>query len=218
MVPSGIRPALTIGLVLALTFPAPASAAARDASDPPRVSGPLVDLAPGECEDGGSLAPGSTRLEMCAWLYDLVPAETNALEDYGAYWIQIDVEPAQGTCVYGVDFGTSGPIEGRIVSSAPRTSGTGGETTVELTVDAEGAALAEGQIAQDLSLPKGRIRTHTDADAFAFRWKGKTAKKLVLAMGIQVANPFPPPVLTTWFESVGLLTGSCRTPVIRGGR
>jgi hypothetical protein len=201
-------------LVLLVAVPGAAAAApVQDASEAPRTSGPLFG-SPLDCEDDGPPGPNETRMRTCVWSYDLLPAETNATEDYTGYWIQLEVDPAPGWCVFGVDFDTSGPDDGRIASAAPQPGRTGGETTVELVVDAEGAAPLPGTIAQDFDLPKGRIRTSLDPHHFAYSWSGRAKDKIVVGTGVQVTHPLPPSVISTWYEGVGVTFGSCRPMAI----
>jgi hypothetical protein len=168
------------------------------------------------CEDDGPPEHGGTRSQVCAWSYDLVPAETNATEDFAGYWVQIEVDPAPGWCVYGIHFETTGPDSGRLVSATPEGGKTGGDTTVELSVDADGAAPVPGTIAQDLSLPKGRVRTKLAPHHFSYVWSGKSRDKVVVALGVQVAYEFPPESLIyMWSEGVGVEFGTCRPTVLR---
>jgi hypothetical protein len=211
---TGPRAAIAAALALALVFPSPASAApARDASEPPRTSGPLY-RSPFGCEDNGPGRPGESRMQVCVWSYDLLPAETNAAEDYSVYWAQFEADPARGSCIYDVRYETSAPASARMVSAAPEDGGTGGMTTVELNVDAEGSGPMTGIVAQDLALPKGRIRTRLRPDSFSYHWSGKTSAKLVLAMGVQMASPVPPELIGARSESLSLSTGPCRHDVV----
>lgn len=205
--------------MLALAFPVPASAAVQDASEAPRTSGPLVPGSPLGCEDDGPPGPGESRGQSCAWAYDLVPADTNAAEDFVGYWIQMEANPAPGMCVKRMHFDTTGPQSARLVSATPSTGKARGATTVELVVDGEGAAPAPGTIAQDVDLPKGRVRTTLRPHRFTYDWAGNAPGKVVLAFGVQWAYQVPPSFAPAWAEGLGMAIGPCRGSTIRlGGR
>lgn len=196
-------------------FPGAASAVIRDASEAPRTSGPLIATNEA-CGEDESSPMGGLRTQTCVWTF-VAPAETEASEDFTSYWVQIEAEPARDWCVLGLGFDSTGPDVGRIVTGVPGSGKTGGKTTVELVV-AAGAAVTPGAVAQDLVQPKGRVRTTLDPDLFTYRWKGRSSKKVVVAMGLQLAYPVPPPVITQWIEGTHFYYGACRPGVIRSGR
>lgn len=217
-----VRRHLLVGLLCAaVSWPAqPAAAQDPDASNPPRVSGPLVG-SPLGCEDNGPAAPGEAKGQSCSWLYDLVPAESNLEENFSAYWVQMEIDPGKGWCAKEMSFTMSAPSDGRIVSAAPDRGGRIGKsrlTTTELIVDAEGAAPLPGTVAQDVKPGRGRVTVTMDESVYSYRWRGNSRDKVVLAVGIQMTHAgLPPELFSTWSEGMSFTMGSCRTPSLRFG-
>lgn len=216
------RRLLLIGLLCAtVSWPAqPAAAQDPDASNPPRVSGPLVG-SPFGCEDNGPAAPGEAKGQSCSWLYDLVPAESNPEEDFSAYWVQMEIDPGKGFCAKEMSFRMSAPSGGRIVSAAPdrdRRITKSRLTTTELIVNADGAAPIPGAVAQDVKPGRGRVTVTVNENAYSYRWKGNSRHKVVLAVGIQLTHAgLPPDLFSSWSEGMSFTMGSCRTPTVRFG-
>lgn len=204
---------------LLFVFPAsPASANEPDASHAPRTSGPLVGV-PWPCEDNGPAEPGEAKGQSCSWAYELAPAETNAGEDFSAFWIQMEIDPGKGWCAKEMRFELTAPTDGRIVSAAPDRGSRitkSSPSTTELVVDGEAAAPVPGTIAQDIGLTSGRTKVEVDEDHYSFVWRGNSRTKVMVAIGVQFAhNRVPPETFYSFSGSEGAAMGSCRTPLLR---
>lgn len=216
------RLSLVAGLCLALLgATSPVGADDFDASDPPRTSGPLVG-SPFGCDDNGPAKPHETRGQACSWAYDLVPAQTNATEDFSAYWVQIEVDPGKHWCVKEVSFKVTAPNHVRIVSAVParghRIARAKGMTS-RLVVDAEGTAPVPGVVSQGLSTTPGRTTVDVGHRRYSYRWRGNSADKLGVAIGLQLAGQrLSPELFRVWSEGIGFIVGTCSTHVVRSLR
>ena len=211
-----IRSAASLVAAAAIAFGAPALANQPDASDPPRVSGPLVGL-PFGCEDNGPAGPGEVKGQSCSWSYNLA-ADTAAQRDFSAYWVQMEIDPGKGNCALELDFDVDLPEEIQLVSathdSSRRLSKKTGQTS-RLVVDGGGTAPASGTIEQDLLMSNGRETVAISDHTYSYKWRGKSKTKIVLAIGLQMSHASPPDLFTTWSEGQGMAMGSCRPIIIR---
>jgi len=205
----------------ALLSAGPVSAEDPDASIPPRVSGPLLGI-PFECEDNGPAGAHQAKAQTCSWSYDLIPAETNLLEDFFAYWIQIEIDPGKGFCAKEIEFEMTGPNGGRIVSAMPDKSRRVAKrrpAVTELVVDADKAAPFPGTISNDVLYQPGRVSVQLNADRYSFTWRGNSRDKVMVAIGVQMTQPLVVPRIFSFYaESVGVMMGSCRPITIEAAR
>lgn len=193
--------------------------AANDATHAPTHDGPLIS---GETDCFSSEMPDGSRTQACSWWFDLVPAETNPLEDYHAYWFQFELDPGPRSCARGLSFYLAPPESARIVSATPAKSRRVGGAAVavtRLTVDAEGGAPLPASVENELREAPGRLNVRHAPDGYAVRWQGSVADKIVLAVGIQLAGKrIPPEILSRWFEANRADVGPCTAPERRSGR
>ena len=198
--------ALVVGLSLAAD---PAAAAPADASDSPRVSGPLLG-SPLGCEDNGPSGPGELRGQSCTWSYELAPAHTNPTEDFSALWTQIEIDPGSGMCAQRIEFEVRLSGGERIVSAAPVTAAAAREAVTGLVVDAGAAAPVPGRIEQDVAPPPGRVRIEVGDHRYSYTWTGRSRRKVMIAVGIQFSHGrVPPDFWTAMSTSTGSGGGSC---------
>lgn len=185
-------------------------AAPTDASDPPRTSGPLVGT-PLPCEDNGNARDGEVRGQACSWSYELA-AHTKATSDYWAYWTQIEIDPGRGTCAKKISFTFEVSGGTQIVSVAPAPGAASPRRSrTELIVDADGGAPIPGRIEQDVEVPSGRVSVDLVDGRYRYVWRGNARRKVMVAIGLQLANDRVPPELETVISTrTGSGAGSCR--------
>ncbi len=205
------RRIVALALVAGLSLPAePVAAATADASDSPRVSGPLLGTPLG-CEDNGPSGPGELSGQSCTWSYELAPAHTNATEDFSVLWTQMEIDPGTGMCAQRIEFELRLSGGERIVSAAPTTAAAARGSVTKLVVDADGAAPVPGQIEQDVAPPPGRVRIEVGDRRYSYTWTGRSRHKVMIAVGIQFPHGRVPPQLQTAMAvSTGSGGGSCR--------
>ena len=204
---------------LALSFASvPAAAEDPDASRPPTTSGPILGVA-FPCEDNGRASRNEVKGQSCSWTYHLVPADTDAQDDFGAYWFQMELDPGKGMCAKQLRFELDAPSNGRIVSAVPADSGrirSRSIATTELVVDGGGTAVAPGTISQEVAQAPGRVRVSLDGNHYSYEWTGNSRDKVMVAIGIQLSSRrLPPEFFASWSEGEGAGMGSCRvTPTM----
>jgi hypothetical protein len=157
--------------------------------------------------------------QSCSWSYDLLPAESNATEDYSAYWVQIEVDPGKGECARMILFEMDAPGDGRIVSAVPDKTVRSSEAhpaTTELIVDGGGTAPVPGAISKEVIVPTGKTTVDFDEDHYSAMWWGKSRDKVMIAFGVQYTHTsVPPELFYSWSESQGMGGGSCRPITLR---
>jgi hypothetical protein len=199
-------------------FAMPAHARDPDASDPPRVSGPLVG-APVGCEDNGPGGPRETKGQSCTWEYDLAPTDTDPLNDYAAYWVQMEIDPAKGECAMMLMFDVELPDNVRIVSASAeqdRKIDSSSDPVAELVVDGGGSAPVPGSLSQDIMVTEGRERVRMTDHRYSYTWTGSSKSKVMVAVGLQLSyQTLPPEFFYTWSEGQGVGWGSCRPIIVR---
>lgn len=210
---------LIVLLSVLLLLPAVGVAAdGPDASDDPRVSGPLVGV-PWPCEDNGPAGPNEAKGQSCSWSYDLIPAETDTGADFSALWIQMEIDPGKGWCAQQMHLELEAPSGSRIVSAVPDRGGRmtkSSPSVSELVVDGDGSAPLPGTIGQDIDLTSGRTKISFDEDHYRFVWRGNSRNKVMVAIGLQFAHSRPPSELFSFYSgSEGAGMGSCRSPAMR---
>lgn len=197
-------------LIIVLLSPA-AWAQEPDASHPPRTSGPLVTLQQG-CEDDGQPPPGTSSGQSCSWTYDLLPAESDADEDFMVHWQQIELHTTGRLCAQSIGFELSVPAGYHIVSAAPdpsRRRVRTGQALVGLAVDGRGSALVPGHIEQDVFYGAGRLKVRFAGRRFIGHWQGNHRGKVVVAFGIQIARPVGLELTSRWALSETWELGTC---------
>ncbi|MGI8775024.1 MAG: hypothetical protein ACR2KQ_08440 [Actinomycetota bacterium] len=182
----------------------------QDASEQPRSSGPLI-ASPGPCvRDEASGKGGTTTFESCYWSYSLIPAESDIDEDFSALWYQLEIDPGKGTCATGIGIEISAPSDGRIVSSFPDRSRRIRKSSARismLTIDGEGSAPLPGTIEQDVVDVPGRVKAKVSSERYRFEWRGKSRKKVMFAVGVEMAHSSLPPAVISmqsvseWYEA-----------------
>jgi hypothetical protein len=213
---SSLRRSIAVLLAVGLMLSGPQGLAAEgaDASESPRSSGPLVGLFPFPCADNGPAGPNEARGQSCSWFYELLPAETNATEDFSAYWIQFEIDPGKRFCAKRIDFELEVSAEHRIVSAVPNKSEhikRAKPQITQLVVDGGGTAPVPGIIEQDVVAPVGRTKVSVQERTYSYRWTGNSRDKIMIAIGIQLAHEAgPPQFFYEWSESGGFTMGSCR--------
>lgn len=197
---------------------APALADDPDASNPPRVSGPLVG-SPFSCEDNGPPGPGETKGQSCSWMYNLAPAETDAERDFSAYWVQMEIHPGKGQCALMLQFDVQLPDGVELLSASHQKSrrlSKRTDQTSTLVVDGAGAAPLPGRIEQDMLMTSGHEVVRMSDQRYRYRWTGPSKSKIVVAIGLQMAHrSLPPELFAGWSEGQGMGMGSCRPIIIR---
>lgn len=202
---------LLVMILCAAVLAGPAALAySQDASKEPRFSGPLV-ASPGPCvRDEAPGKGGMTTFESCSWSYSLVPAESDIDEDFSALWYQLEIDPGRGTCATGIGIEILAPSDGQIVSGIPDRSRRIKRSRVHvstLTIDGEGSAPLPGTIEQDVVDAPGRVEVEVSSRHYRMEWKGKSRKKVVLAVGVEIAQSSLRPGLASmqsvseWFEA-----------------
>ncbi len=209
------RLALVAGLAGLLLAGAPGTGA-REAADGPTSSGPLVRRS-ASCDENSDFSTGWS----CSSWFELLPAETNATEDYSAYWVMLGIEPEPGWCATSLSFSAELPSMDRIVSAVPDRSqrfSRARTVATELLVDAEGGAPVPGRIWEDARIGGGRVEVSWGPSHYKYRWRGRERGRVYAVLGLQVAGErIPPHLVSTWAEGVGYGVGACKTPVIRTG-
>jgi hypothetical protein len=162
-----------------------------NASDEPRVSGPL-NLEEEKCDrkvqnyEGDKVAVA----RRCLRFYSYDPASESALDrDYGALWLQATVNPVAGWCTTRTRSKIVLPEDLGLHTRAPKKRKTIRErgsytTTLDVTVEDNGKA---GSVAQDWIAYPRSIQPSLDERVFTLGWRGKTGAKLAFAHGIEIS-------------------------------
>jgi hypothetical protein len=147
------------------------------------------------CEGDEPTGEGEFGGRMCTWRYDLLPAETNAGEDFSAFWLQMEVFSG-GECIRAVELELQVPKGVRVVSGAPAKGGrftrSSVPTTTELIVDAEGTAFVPGTVVQDSAAPAGRVEVAVGARRYRYSWRGNSRDTVMIPLGVQLAHSAVP--------------------------
>ena len=145
---------LVAGVVGVLVAGAP-GIGAREASDGPTSSGPLVRRTV-SCDENSDFSTGWS----CSSWFELLPAETNVTEDYSAFWVNLGIEPDPGWCARSLSFSAEFPSTARVVSVVPGDDARfprARTMLTELVVDAEGGAPVPGRIEEEARIGAGRV-------------------------------------------------------------
>jgi hypothetical protein len=183
-------------LMLTGVLSGPASASQISAKDDPKASDNLT-LGGRKCatqrdkKDGAVVAV----IHTCQRFFTFdTEAEDDANRDYGAFWLQSTIDPANGWCATSVASDMLLPEGLRIVSKAPDagiTTTAAGRLKTKLVVDADGHAATAGSVSQasrtypDKLTPT--IRKIKGKKKFRLRWTGSNGHVLALVSGAQVS-------------------------------
>lgn len=186
---------LAIVVVVSVLLASPAAAAQLEASDRPQASGPLAYEGK-SCRKHSLRAAGQllATTRTCLFLYSFSPlSELDALRDYGAAWVQTEVDPRGDWCATALGSAVFLPEETEGHAHAPKAKKVGmtRRVTTKLVVDAEGQALSDGVLRQSYRLHPKRITTATSdgGRTFTVTWKGRTSKTLAFALGLEFSAP-----------------------------
>jgi hypothetical protein len=181
-------------LVLGLLGLVPAALARQmDARDFPRVSGPLT-LATKECDRKALRAGGSLAavVKSCLRFYRFNPArETNPSRNYGAIWLQTNVDGRNGWCATVVKSDIRIPDRSVALARRPRSNRTArprGHRTF-LPVDANDNATSNAFITRWFRFYPRSMRGMMLNEGRKFRtlWYGSAGRKLAFASGVEIS-------------------------------
>jgi hypothetical protein len=189
--------AAVVSLLLAATtlVALEASAAQLNASEGPRISGPLA-LAEKECEfdtretESGDLA---ATVKSCVYFFffDDSEEEDNS-DDYGVAWFQSNVNTAKGWCALSFRSKVPVPSGSALTALQPRgvrNIDAPANFTTNLKVDAEGAAVENGRVKKNSRLYPDKLRSRVlqQGSKVRFSWTGSSPKRLGFAFGFELA-------------------------------
>lgn len=203
-------------VMLAVGFALPALGAQLKASDRPAKSGPLSydgtsyngpDCRNDQAAFGGEII---ARYKTCSFFYRFDPdSETNSRRDYGALWLQSQVNPDNGWCASKV----TTKLElldrsARVQRATKRHSSPASSKRVvaRLRVDAGGKATEAGKLRNGFKLyPKEFSSTYRKgSDTLRLFWNGATRRTVAFAGGIAISWPRSegPPAISVRIEPV----------------
>lgn len=176
-------------LVILMTLGPAGAAGGPDASDPPRTTGPLVNTQV-PCEDNDDAGPGGSTMQWCDWFYDLA-LDTSPTEETVVFWTQMEIEPAKGWCATELTFQTDLPEGWKILSASLEKSRRVSKdiTKARLDVDGGGSGVVPASVEQDISLSSGREIVRMKQDRYSYTWLGKSRKKVMIAVGLELLQP-----------------------------
>jgi hypothetical protein len=185
------RAAVAIAVLGALLLPTDASAAQLNASEDPTKKGPLAKDG-GECDrdrarSGGELA---ARSKSCSDVYSFNPLfEDKERRDYGAVWLQANVDTEPGWCARSTTMEIKVPRGVRIEGRTPPYKRVEDPERVRarIVVDAGGTADQNGVLKNTFRLYPRRLKPDVDGRTLTVNWKGNTPKKLGFALGVEIS-------------------------------
>lgn len=204
-----------------LAYPSAAGAQQMDATDDPTVGGPLsTDAALHACKRKREKAAGGkfvARFEICSTVYLFDPDEEDSTKsDYGAYWVQVNVDATRRWCTRSVKIIV--PLPEFVHAKAPRPGsrvrGANKKHTTKLEVDAQDHTSTPARIKNSFTLRPKKLRSElvSDGDKFRLTWTGSTARKLAYAAGIELSwapDATPPEVTPVVASSFARRNGGC---------
>lgn len=184
------RAAATIAIIGALLLPTTASAQ-LDATENPTKKGPLARDG-GRCDRdraraGGQLAAIS---KSCSDVYSFNPLmEDKANRDYGAVWLQAEVDTEPGWCARETTMKIKVPRGVRIEDRTPSYKRVDDPERVRarIAVDADGTADEKGVLKNHFRLYPVRIKPDVDGRVLTVHWRGNTPRTLGFALGVEVS-------------------------------
>lgn len=196
-------------MILVLGTALPAFGGQLEASNRPQKSGPLSYDGAGyggpDCQSEKARFEGEVvaRYQTCSFFYRFDSAfEGNAERDFGALWLQTEVDPEHGWCASEV----TAKLElrggsARVQEATERTASPSGskKITAKLRVDAAGGATEPGKLRNDFKLYPGEFSSDFRGknDRLRIRWDGATQRTVALAGGIALSwrvDEGPPPI------------------------
>lgn len=164
-----------------------------DPREGPNVSGPLIRTG-GNCDSGRERAGGQVAVVMraCSDVYGFKAGkETDPTRDYDVIWLQTSVEPRNGFCATDVTSTLTVPKGTRIERKAPRYKRTDERIRYQtrLVATAGGSAVRNGVVKQGFGLLPRVMDPTVVGRTFTLEWRGRTAKTLAFAMGVEVSYP-----------------------------
>jgi hypothetical protein len=198
------RTFIVFPLIVALALQAGLATAAidqLDARDDPSVAGAL-ELRKTQCQRreksfGGELAAVA---KACMRFYTLDPAaENDAARDFGAVWLQSNLDPKNGWCATAVFSDILLPEGANVHAKAPRGTieiGRRKTRTTRLVIDAQGEADQNASLSQSaIVFPRKITGSMRDQGTiFRTRWAGARARKLAFPSGVELSwNAENPP-------------------------
>jgi hypothetical protein len=178
-----------------------------DATDDPTVTGPLStndDLqACKKKREKTARGRLIARFEICSSYYVFDPNEEDSAEsDYGAYWVQVNVDATRRWCTRSVKIIL--PLPDTVHAKAPRpggaAKGANKKYTTKLEVDAQGNTSTPGEVKNSFTLRPKKLRSEvvSNGDKFRLVWSGNSARKLAYAAGMELSwgQDATPPAVT----------------------
>jgi hypothetical protein len=185
-----VQVVVMVGVLLASPS---ANAEQLDARRDPRVSGPLSEVTQ-RCERKTEKSEGHIVLvaRSCIRFYVFDPdKEADAKRDYGAIWLQTNVDSRRGWCATTVK--SIIHIPPKAVSLVRRPRAVGGTVrrryTTRLTLGANGKAAREAKIARSFVLYPRRLEGRLRREGRVFRavWHGSRDNKLAFVSGVEIS-------------------------------
>jgi hypothetical protein len=192
-----------------------------DATDDPTVGGPLsTNDELQACKRKREKASGGrliARFEICSGVYLFDPgAEDSTESDYGAYWMQVNVDATRRWCTRSVKIIVPLPDTAHAKAPRPgsRARGANKKYTTKLEVDAQDHTSAPAKIKNSFTLRPKKLRSElvSDGDKLRLTWTGSTARKLAYAAGIELSwasDATPPEVIPVVASSFAPRDGGC---------
>ena len=203
-----------IAVLTAIVMIAPAAAIGAPkqlaATKKPQVNGPLTTNGGLQgCKKKTERHQGEpvAHFQICNGYYVFDPDdETDAANDYGAYWVQATVDAVNGWCTRSVVTELEGGGNS-IAARAPKPGTTikkkkGQKFTTKLRVDAQGNTDSEATIKNTFKLRPGTFKARKKGSKFLLNWAGRSKKKLAYVMGAELmwaAGGSPPTLVPQVF-------------------
>jgi hypothetical protein len=209
-----------IAAALVVAMPSPAHAAQMDAADDPTLRGPLStsdDLqACKKKKERGRRGRLIARFKVCSGYYLFDPdQEDNAEANYGAYWIQANIDATRRWCTRSVKIVLPLPETSHSKAPRPGISVKGRKRhTTKLRVDAQNNTSSPGRVKNSFIVRSRRLRSKivSDGERFRLAWRGSTSRKLAYAAGIELSwdpGAGPPPVTPVVTAAFARRDGDC---------
>jgi hypothetical protein len=191
-----IHKLLVLGAALVIALPAGARAQ-LDADDRPTTRGPIASgpqlksCKSEPVKEGGEVV---ARFRVCSRYYLFNPdAESDASKNYGAFWIQVQADAAQGVCVKRIR--TKLAYSQGVHAKAPKTGTTvkadkKKRFTTKLTVDAQGNTETKAMIRNSFVQRGGKMTARrAKGGDYLLGWRGSSGKQLGFAAGLELSWP-----------------------------
>jgi len=193
------RQLLPLATAVALLVPAAAFAAQLEANDPPKRDGPL-STSPSlrSCKKRTERTKGGSAIayfKVCTRYYEFDrDQETDSNTNYGAFWVQANVDATNGWCARSAKVELS--YSRGVRNKAPKPGSTERAKqrerfTTKLIVDTDGHSAAEASLKNSFTLLPGKLRSKMvgNGKTYRLRWEGRSKNKTALAAGLELAWP-----------------------------